>query len=233
MTAPGDAHVVLTYDRPALIKAVNAIDTASRDEAEEGALDVEGPPPGRHRREVRQHRRSRPSCAPTSRPELHKPTGREATATLKKLRATPADRQAAAGDHDLPRRPHSCRLYRVVHRKTVLWRRFGVAVGQSAVPDAARPVPDHPETAQPVVVSAGLAVGEGPEADPAGPGQPARHALDGPERVRRRHPRHARRRVDRLLRIARLHPDADPRRGVAVQPRPGRDARQDRLSRRL
>ena len=60
------------------------------------------------------------------------------------------------------------------------------------------------------MVPAELAVGEGPEADPAGPRQPARHALDGPLRAGRRHPRHARRRLDRLLGLARLHPHAHP-----------------------
>ena len=48
------------------------------------------------------------------------------------------------------------------------------------------------------------------EADPARPGQPARHALDGHLGAGRRHPRHARSRLDRLLRLARLHPHADP-----------------------
>src|SRR5439155_13839870 len=38
------------------------------------------------------------------------------------------------------------------------------------VPHAARPVPDRGEVAEPVVVPAELAVGGGPEADPARPG---------------------------------------------------------------
>src|SRR5262249_18869702 len=60
--------------------------------------------------------------------------------------------------------------------------------------------------------------------EPAGPGQPARHALDGPRRLRRRHARDAGRGLDRLLGLARLHPHADPGRRVAVRPRPHRHA---------
>ena len=68
------------------------------------------------------------------------------------------------------------------------------------LPDAARPLPDRRQVEEPVVVPADAGrVGEGPEARPAGPGQPARHALDGPDVARRRHPRHRRARVDRLL----------------------------------
>src|SRR5205823_2470166 len=63
------------------------------------------------------------------------------------------------------------------------------------------------------------------EADPARPRQPARHALDGTQRARRRHPRDPRRRVDRLLALAWVHPDAHSRRGVAVRARPDRDPR--------
>ena len=47
---------------------------------------------------------------------------------------------------------------------------------------------------------------------PPGPGEPARHALDGPVSLGRRHPRHPRRGLDRLLGLARLHPDAHRRR---------------------
>ena len=42
-----------------------------------------------------------------------------------------------------------------------------------------------------MVVSAELAVGEGREAGAAGPGQPARDALDGHSLAGRRHPRDA------------------------------------------
>ena len=104
-------------------------------------------------------------------------------------------------------------------------RVFGVATGQSVYPTPLGRWHDRRQVAQPVVVPAELGVGQGREADPAGPGQPARHALDGPVGERRRHPRHARRRLDRLLGLARLHPDAHPRRGVALQPRDRRHAR--------
>ena len=45
-------------------------------------------------------------------------------------------------------------------------------------------------------------------ADPAGPGQPARHAVDGALGAARGDPRDARPGLDRLLRLARLYPDA-------------------------
>ena len=73
---------------------------------------------------------------------------------------------------------------------------------------------------------------QGPEAGPARPGQPARHALDGLDRAGRRHPRHARRRLDRLLALARLHPDARPGRRVAVRARRA-SARPSSFSRQL
>jgi hypothetical protein len=72
--------------------------------------------------------------------------------------------------------------------------------------------------AKPLVAPARFTVGEGPEADPAGPRKPPRHPLDGARRGRRGHARHAGRRIDRLLGVTRLHPDAHPRRGVALRP---------------
>ena len=54
---------------------------------------------------------------------------------------------------------------------------------------------------------------------PPGPGQPARHALDGPLGARRRHPRHAEPGQHRLQPLARLHPDVGPAGRVAVRPR--------------
>ncbi len=63
-----------------------------------------------------------------------------------------------------------------------LRRDFGVATGQSRYPDAARQVRDRRQVAQPVVVSAGIGLGEGRGADPARSRQPPRHALDGPLR---------------------------------------------------
>ena len=78
------------------------------------------------------------------------------------------------------------------------------------LPDAARPLPHRRQVGEPVVVPADLGVGAGLRARAAGPGQPARHALDGPLVAGRRHPRHARTRVDRLQRLARLHPHAGP-----------------------
>ena len=99
-----------------------------------------------------------------------------------------------------------------------LKRSFRVATGQSSYPTPHRQVRDRHDAAQPVVVPAGgLRLGRGRRADPAGPGQPARHALDGHLVAVRRHPRDAGRRVDRLLGLARLHPDADPAGRVAVQ----------------
>ena len=59
-------------------------------------------------------------------------------------------------------------------------RVFGVATGQSAYPTPLGSFADRRQVAEPVVVPAELAVGEGREAGSARPGQPARHALDGP-----------------------------------------------------
>src|SRR5207248_3014281 len=71
---------------------------------------------------------------------------------------------------------------------------------------------------------AGVALGGRREAGSTGAVEPARHALDGDLVARRGHPRHEQRLVDRLLRLARLHPDARSGCRVAVRPRLGRDA---------
>ena len=53
-------------------------------------------------------------------------------------------------------------------------------------------------------------VGRGSRARAARAWQPARHAVDGHQRARRRHPRHARRGIARLLGLPRLHSHGDP-----------------------
>ena len=65
---------------------------------------------------------------------------------------------------------------------------------------------------------------------PPGPWQPARHALDGDLGAVRRHPRHPRRLVHRLLGFARLRPDEDRGRRVAVPAGGGRHAGLHRLA---
>ena len=87
-------------------------------------------------------------------------------------------------------------------------RKFGVATGQAAYPTPLGSYEIMTKQAQPVVAPAGLRLGRGRRADPARSRQSARHALDGAFGAGRRNPRHARRRVDRLLRLARLHPHA-------------------------
>ena len=71
----------------------------------------------------------------------------------------------------------------------------------------------------------GSAWAEGATAIPPGPGEPARNAVDGHLVAVRRNPRDAGRRVDRLLRLARVHPDADPAGRVALPAGRRRDAR--------
>ena len=111
-----------------------------------------------------------------------------------------------------------------------LVRTFRVATGQAIYPTPRRPLADHGQAAEPLVVSADdERVGQGAEAGAAGTVEPARHALDGARRCRRRHPRHDRADVDRLQRVARLHPDAGARGGVALRARPRRHARRHSL----
>ena len=107
-----------------------------------------------------------------------------------------------------------------------LKRTFRVATGQSSYPTPLGKLRDREDAAEPLVVSAGgLCLGRGRRAGPAGPGEPARHALDGHLVAVRRDPRDAGRRLDRLLGLARLHPDADPAGRVAVPAGRRRDAR--------
>jgi hypothetical protein len=104
---------------------------------------------------------------------------------------------------------------------------FPVAVGMPAY--AARQLQDRLEAAQPLVVPAERALGSGRLTGPAGPGQPARHALDGPQQAGRRHPRDVQLGLRRDVGVARLHPHAHRERGVAVRARADRNARLDRL----
>ena len=82
--------------------------------------------------------------------------------------------------------------------------------GHGRVPHADRTLPHGLEGALAVVVPAVGLLGGRREPGSAGHQQPARHALDGPVRRRRRHPRHPERLFDRLLGLARVHPHADP-----------------------
>ena len=55
---------------------------------------------------------------------------------------------------------------------------FPIAIGQARYPSPTGTFVDHGEAQEPDLDPAELAVGEGPRADPARLGQPARHALD-------------------------------------------------------
>ena len=83
------------------------------------------------------------------------------------------------------------------------------------------------EAAQPWWYPPNSAWAAGEKPVPPGPGQPARHALDGHLVARRRPARHARRGLGRLQRLARLHPHAHPGRRVAVHARARRQPRVD------
>ena len=99
---------------------------------------------------------------------------RELEPTVKKARVRPGDRD--------PARRRTCSRSTTASSDSPHLRRRDRA---GAVPDAARAVEDRRQAAQPVVAAARLRVGEGREADPAGPGQSARHPLDGPDAPRR------------------------------------------------
>ena len=99
-----------------------------------------------------------------------------------------------------------------------LRRDFGVATGQSRYPTPLGKWEIVVKWRNPWWYPPLIRLGEGRGADSARPGQPPRHALDGPLCARRRHPRHSRSRFDRLLGLARLHPDADSRGRVALHP---------------
>src|SRR5258705_3270848 len=94
----------------------------------------------------------------------------------------------------------------------------------------ARPLRDRRQVEEPVVVSARLALGQWAGSGSARARQSARHEVDGAFGPGCRHTRHALGRLDRLLRLARVHPDAHPASRVVVQPRRGRD---DGLHRRV
>ena len=90
---------------------------------------------------------------------------------------------------------------------------YGIAVGQVGLETPGGALPRAEQGDQPGLDDAQLELGgtEGPRQ--GGPGrhgrEPAQGALARHLR-RRRHPRHLRRGLDRLSRVARLHPDADP-----------------------
>ncbi|CAA9460856.1 MAG: Conserved domain protein, partial [uncultured Solirubrobacteraceae bacterium] len=94
-----------------------------------------------------------------------------------------------------------------------------------------RPLLDHQQGGQPGLERPRPPVG-GALPRPDGPrrstGQPAEGPLAG-NRQRRRHPRHRGSGLDRLARVARLHPDARPGRDRPVSARPGRHSRADQV----
>ena len=100
-----------------------------------------------------------------------------------------------------------------LYKNLKLAKTYGIAVGQVGLETPAGPL-QHPEQGgQPGLARAELRLGGRPgrQGDPGRrPDEPDQGALDGHLR-RRRHPRHVRRRVDRLGRLARLHPHARSR----------------------
>ena len=101
-----------------------------------------------------------------------------------------------------------------------LWRVFPVATGQAIYPTPAGRFSIIVKWVNPTwypPTQDAWAAGLKPV--PPGPGQPARHALDGALLAGDRDPRHRRTRLDRLQRLARLHQDAGGRLGVAVRAR--------------
>jgi lipoprotein-anchoring transpeptidase ErfK/SrfK len=132
LTAAGDVPLTLTYNRPALIKAVASIDTSSRKKP------VNAHWVWKRRRPVAIAERAgtsinRGRLRADITAQLHKPSAREATAKIKKTRAR-ISRSELPPAIAISRNDHRLHLYRFLHKKTVLWRRFGVAVGQSAYP---------------------------------------------------------------------------------------------------
>ena len=132
LTAAGDVPLTLTYNRPALIKAVASIDTSSRKKP------VNAHWVWKRRRPVAIAERAgttidRGKLRADITAQLHKPAAREATARIRKKRAS-ISRSELPPAIAISRNGHRLHLYRFVHKKTVLWRRFGVAVGQAAYP---------------------------------------------------------------------------------------------------
>ena len=78
------------------------------------------------------------------------------------------------------------------------------------VPDAHRQLRDRDDAAKSVVVSAPLRLGRRLRPCPSRARKSLGHALDGDLGAVRRHPRHAGLRLDRLLRLARVHSHANP-----------------------
>jgi len=132
LTAPGDVPVSITYDRPALIKAVAAIDTSTRTKPVNAHWAWKG------RRPVAIAEKAgtsidRGKLRADITAQLRKTTAREATAKVTKKRAS-LSRSELPPAIAISRNDHKLHLYRFLHKKTVLWHRFGVAVGQAAYP---------------------------------------------------------------------------------------------------
>src|SRR5581483_570728 len=96
--------------------------------------------------------------------------------------------------------------------------------GPVDLPDPVGAVADRRQAGEPMVDPAAVTVGGGREAGSAGARESARDTVDGPQRRGRRHSRHPGRRLDRLLRVARLHQDAHLRGRVALPARRRRHA---------
>ena len=105
-----------------------------------------------------------------------------------------------------------------------LVRLFGVATGQAIYPTPTGTFSIVDMQKNPWWLPPDSAWAKGEKPIPPGPGEPARHALDGPVHPGRRHARNPRRHVDRLLSLTWLHPHAHPRCRVAVPARGDRHA---------
>jgi lipoprotein-anchoring transpeptidase ErfK/SrfK len=131
-TTPGDVLVGVTYDRPAMLAAVSSI---ARSTAKK-ALNAHWGWSGRAPVVVKERAGTAVDVADlrvTFVAALRAPAAREISAKLKRIRATltrgklpPAITIARAG--------HRLHLYHYSKGKTILWRRFGVAVGRSEFP---------------------------------------------------------------------------------------------------
>ena len=131
-TTPGDVLVGVTYNRPAMLAAVASIAKSTAKKAVNAHWGWKGRAPVAIA-EKAGTALDRADLRITLVAALRHPAAREITAKLTKVRAS-LSRAKLPPAITISRAGHKLHLYRFVKGKTTLWRRFGVAVGQSSFP---------------------------------------------------------------------------------------------------
>jgi hypothetical protein len=132
LTAPGDVRVGVAYDRPAMLAFVTSLAQSTAKKAVNAHWGWKGRAPVAIA-EKSGASLDRADLRVTLVEALRHPAAREITAKFTKIRAK-LTRSKLPPAITIARAGHRLHLYRFAKGRTILWRRFGVAVGRSEFP---------------------------------------------------------------------------------------------------